>query len=316
MGPINGWLVRASDRIVPSSSDDTLRLIKPPSFYLARRASDELGPATVWSGGTIFGMVVTGILTAAGRAISASAGQAGFLIGLVLLWSAFTGLCIHAVRYLIAEYGGRAVESDNLRRLGQPFIESGSSRPSRYADDASTSAGADAMYGLGSPVPTGHRILPGAAHSVTKTLNKNSVSTWCMSESKPCQTVQPQQCPLRSSPSASSASGGLRERRLALGRLYEEMLTNLLLRILLFVGMFLLLAFFALFGYLLYSVRPPTAVEITAYVSIPLVETIGIAATYFATKKDSWFWPRIVLIVVWAAVVTNVALGAIGLYGF
>jgi hypothetical protein len=119
MSTINKWLVHAADRIVPSSSDETLRLVEPASFYLARRAFDELGLAMVWGGCAIFGMVVMGVLTAGGRAISASAGQIGLLIGLGLTWFAFAGLCIHAGRYLIAEYGGRAIERDYVRRVGR-----------------------------------------------------------------------------------------------------------------------------------------------------------------------------------------------------
>jgi len=119
MSTINRWLVRASDRIVPCSSDETLRLVKPASFYLARRSFDELGLAMVWGGGAIFGMVLMGVLTAAGRAISDSAGQASLLIGTGLTWFAIAGLCLHAGRYLIAEYGGRAVERDYVGRIGR-----------------------------------------------------------------------------------------------------------------------------------------------------------------------------------------------------
>ena len=119
MSTVNRWLVRASDRIVPASSDETLRLVKPASFYLARRSFDELGLAMVWGGCAVFGMVVMGALTAGGRAVSASVGEAGLLIGAGLSWFAFAGLCIHAARYLIAEYGGRAIERKYVRRIGR-----------------------------------------------------------------------------------------------------------------------------------------------------------------------------------------------------
>ena len=119
MSTINRWLVGAADRIVPASSDETLRLIKPASFYFARRAFDELGLAMVWGGCVILGMVVMGVLTVGGRAISASAGQTGLLIGVGISWFAFAGLCIHASRYLIAEYAGRAIERKYVRRIGR-----------------------------------------------------------------------------------------------------------------------------------------------------------------------------------------------------
>lgn len=119
MSTINRWLVGTSDRIVPASSDETLRLAKPASFCLARRASDELGLAMVWGGCVILGMVVMGVLTVGGRAISASAGQTGLLIGAGVSWFAFAGLCIHASRYLIAEYAGRAIERKYVRRIGR-----------------------------------------------------------------------------------------------------------------------------------------------------------------------------------------------------
>jgi hypothetical protein len=116
---INRLLIGASDRIVPASSDETLRLIRPASFHLARRASDELGLAMIWGGCVILGMVVMLVLTVGGRAISASAGQTGLLIGEGVSWFAFAGLCIHASRYLIAEYGGRAIERKYVRRVGR-----------------------------------------------------------------------------------------------------------------------------------------------------------------------------------------------------
>ena len=119
MSTINRLLIGASDRIAPASSDETLKLIKPASFYLARRAFDELGLAMIWGACVILGMVVMLVLTVGGRAISASAGQAGLLIGEGLSWFAFAGLCIHASRYLIAEYGGRAIERKYVRRIGR-----------------------------------------------------------------------------------------------------------------------------------------------------------------------------------------------------
>ena len=73
----------------------------------------------VWGGGVILGMVVMGVLTIGGRAISASAGQTGLLIGSAVSWLAFAGLCIHASRYLIAEYSGRAIERKYVRRIGR-----------------------------------------------------------------------------------------------------------------------------------------------------------------------------------------------------
>ncbi|HYT13217.1 MAG TPA: hypothetical protein VEL12_10555 [Candidatus Nitrosopolaris sp.] len=119
MSTINRWLVGASDCIVPASSDETLRLVKPASFYLARRAFDELGLAMVWGGSIILGMVIMLVLTVGGRALSASAEQTGLVIGAGVSWFAFAGLCIHAWRYLIAEYAGRVIERKYVRRIGR-----------------------------------------------------------------------------------------------------------------------------------------------------------------------------------------------------
>ncbi len=120
---VTTFLVQLSNRFVPASSDDVLRAVKPASFFLARRSSDELGLAMLWGGLSIGAMVLMGVLTIAGGGAQAAAGRLGLQVGFGVCWSAWAGVSLHGARYLIAEYSGRAVERRYRKRAGRSSMQ-------------------------------------------------------------------------------------------------------------------------------------------------------------------------------------------------
>jgi len=120
MTGVTDWLVRASDRLIPSSSDQVLKLINPASFQVSRHAAREIAPAFIWGTAAILGMIFTLLLSAGGSAISRHAGDDGLLVGLFLTWFSLAGLVLHGTRYLVALTTRNSIERTYARRFGQP----------------------------------------------------------------------------------------------------------------------------------------------------------------------------------------------------
>jgi hypothetical protein len=124
MTRVTDWLVRISDRLIPSSSDQVLKLIRPASFQVARHETREISLAFIWGVGSILGMVLMLLLTAGGNAISRHAGDDGLLVGLFLSWLSFAGVLLHGARYLAALATKNSIERTYVRRFGQPSSKS------------------------------------------------------------------------------------------------------------------------------------------------------------------------------------------------
>lgn len=108
-----------SDRLIPSSSDQVLRLIRPASFQVARHETRELSLAFIYGVAAVVALVVMVIMSAAGHAISPQAGDIGFVIGLILTWFAFAGLVVHCARYLVARATKNYIERAYRKRVGR-----------------------------------------------------------------------------------------------------------------------------------------------------------------------------------------------------
>jgi hypothetical protein len=120
MTRVTDWLVRASDRLIPSSSDQVLKLINPASFQVARHETREIALAFIWGAAAIVGMIFMLLLSASGHAISRQAGDDGLLVGLFLTWFSFSGVVLHGARYLVALTTKNSIERNYARRVGQP----------------------------------------------------------------------------------------------------------------------------------------------------------------------------------------------------
>jgi hypothetical protein len=115
MSGISKALVRLSVSIIPASSDDVLKRIRPASGRLSRRAEDALALAMIWGSLVIVGLVAMLGLAVGGHQIGAVPEQIGFVVGLGLAWFSFTGLCIHVGRFLVAALAVRSIERSYLR---------------------------------------------------------------------------------------------------------------------------------------------------------------------------------------------------------
>ncbi len=116
MTRISGALVRLAGRIVPSSSDEVVKIIRPASAKLYRQALDELGLAIVWAGAMIAGLLLLLAVAAAGHQVGGVVEQCANLIWLAYGWFTFAGLCLHGTRFLLADQTTRRVESAYVRR--------------------------------------------------------------------------------------------------------------------------------------------------------------------------------------------------------
>jgi hypothetical protein len=112
-------LVSASDRIIPSSSDQVLKVIYPASYEVARQETCELALAFIWGGAVIVAMIFMLLLSIGGNAIGRHAGDAGFLIGLFLTWGSLIGLALHAARFLMAGAARSSIERAYARGAGE-----------------------------------------------------------------------------------------------------------------------------------------------------------------------------------------------------
>src|SRR2546429_5044838 len=97
---ISGALVRPAGRIVPSSSDEVVKIIRPASAKLYRQALDELGLAMVWAGAMIVGLLLLLAVAAAAHQVGGVVEQGANLIWLSYGWFTFAGLCLHGTRFL------------------------------------------------------------------------------------------------------------------------------------------------------------------------------------------------------------------------
>ncbi len=120
MTRVTDWLVTVSDRLIPSSSDQVLKLISPASFQVARHESRELALTFIWGVAAILGMVLMLVLSAGGNVIGRSAANDGLVVGLFLTWFSIAGLWLHATRYLAARTTKKAIERAYTRRVGRP----------------------------------------------------------------------------------------------------------------------------------------------------------------------------------------------------
>jgi hypothetical protein len=120
MTRVTDWLVKASDRLIPGSSDQLLRLIHPASFQVSRQETREIALAFIWGTAVIVGMIFMLLLSAGGNAISQHAGDDGLLVGLFLTWFSFGGLVLHATRYVAALTTRNSIERRYSRRFGKP----------------------------------------------------------------------------------------------------------------------------------------------------------------------------------------------------
>src|SRR2546423_6047695 len=116
MTRISGALVRLAGRIVPSSSDEVVKIIRPASAKLYRQALDELGLAIVWAGAMIAGLLLLLAVAAAGHQVGGVVEQGANLIWLAYGWFTFAGLCLHGTRFLLADQTTRRVESAYFSR--------------------------------------------------------------------------------------------------------------------------------------------------------------------------------------------------------
>jgi len=113
---ISGALVRLAGRIVPSSSDEVVKIIRPASAKLYRQALDELGLAMVWAGAMIVGLLLLLAVAAAAHQVGGVAERGANLIWLAYGWFTFAGLCLHGTRFLLADQTTRRLESAYVRR--------------------------------------------------------------------------------------------------------------------------------------------------------------------------------------------------------
>jgi hypothetical protein len=120
---VTDWLVSVSDRLIPSSSEQVLKLISPASFRLARHETRELALAFIWGVGVIVGTVLMLLLGAGGNAIGRHVGDDGLVVGHFLTWFAVTGLVIHAARYLAASTMKKSIERTYAHRTGRSSSE-------------------------------------------------------------------------------------------------------------------------------------------------------------------------------------------------
>jgi hypothetical protein len=124
MTRITDWLVDVSDRLIPSSSDQVLKMIYPASFQIARHETREISLAFIWGIASILGMVVMLLLTVGGSAINPRIGDDGLFVGLVLSWVSWAGLVLHGGRYLVAYATRNSIERTYARVRGQPSSKS------------------------------------------------------------------------------------------------------------------------------------------------------------------------------------------------
>jgi hypothetical protein len=120
MTRVTDWLVRVSDRLIPSSSDQVLKLISPASFQVARHETRGLALAFIWGAAAIGGMILMLVLSAGGNAIGRPAGDDGLVVGLFLTWFSFAGVVVHGARYLAAHTTKQSIEQTYTRRVGRP----------------------------------------------------------------------------------------------------------------------------------------------------------------------------------------------------
>jgi hypothetical protein len=120
MTRVTDWLVTVSDRLIPSSSDQVLKLISPASFQMARHESRELALTFIWGVAAILGMIFMILLSAGGHVISRSASDDGLVVGLFLTWFSVAGLWLHATKYLAARTTKKSIERAYTRRVGWP----------------------------------------------------------------------------------------------------------------------------------------------------------------------------------------------------
>jgi hypothetical protein len=113
-------MIKLSDRLIPSSSDQVLKAIYPASFQVARHETREIALAFIWGVAAILGMVLMLLLGAGGNLISRHAGDDGLLAGLFLSWVSFAGVVLHGARYLAAYSTRRSIERAYMRRAGRP----------------------------------------------------------------------------------------------------------------------------------------------------------------------------------------------------
>jgi hypothetical protein len=114
------WLVRVSDRLIPSSSDQVLKLISPASFQVARHETREISLAFIWGITSLLGIAFMILLSAGGNSISRRAGDAGLVVGLFLTWFSIAGVWLHGARYLAARTTKKSIERAYIRRVGRP----------------------------------------------------------------------------------------------------------------------------------------------------------------------------------------------------
>ena len=120
MTRLTDWLLGVSDRLIPSSSDQVLKLIRPASFQVSRHETREIALASLWGAAAIVSMVLMLMLSAAGHAISPGAGDNGLLAGLFLTWLSVAGIVIHGARLLAARAARKWIERAYMRRVGRP----------------------------------------------------------------------------------------------------------------------------------------------------------------------------------------------------
>jgi hypothetical protein len=113
-------LVRVSDRLIPSSSDQVLKLISPASFQVARHESREIALAFIWGVAAILGIALMILLSAGGKVINRQSGDDGLVVGLFLTWFAIAGVWLHGARYLAARTTKKSIERAYTRRVGWP----------------------------------------------------------------------------------------------------------------------------------------------------------------------------------------------------
>jgi hypothetical protein len=115
---MTGLLVSAARWLGPSMPADLIASTRPATYTVAVHAEDELALTVVWASLAVLSAGLMVVLAAAGSQISGPLGGVGLRTGKVLAAGSVCGLCIHCLRYMIAETSSRLGERRFQHRTG------------------------------------------------------------------------------------------------------------------------------------------------------------------------------------------------------